>query len=460
MQLFEVQKKAITQANGKPGYFYAMEMGLGKTAVCINEWMRLRVQRPEMNIVIGCPNTLKSNWARELAMWGYDGAVYIHGVTKIPKKENPSDHFKGCRAYVFNYEALLAPNAQEMLNLAIDGSYLVWDESTQLKNQKAQRTRQAIIMAQRAAFRRALSGAPVTQGPHDFWSQLRAVGELPGYNYFAFRNRFCRMGGFMSKRVVGVQNSEELDAILAPYMFRAKKSEWTDLPEKMYTTRTLDMSPPQKAAYKEMFSDFCLWLGDGTVVTAEQVVTKLMKLQQISSGFIYDENGTVRSVDDSPSKLEEVIRILGETSSKVIIFAVYVPSIERILARLREEGIGAVALRGGMASMDVDAAKDLFNNDPNTKVIVVQQETGKYGHTLLGSEASGRCFTTIFYENSYSLDSRLQAEDRNHRHGQTNPVLYIDLVSSPVEDTAIEAIKFKKKIADHVVDKIRDGVLK
>ena len=49
-------------------------------------------------------------------------------------------------------------------------------------------------------------------------------------------------------------------------------------------------------------------------------------------------------------------------------------------------------------------------------------QTGGYGITLTAAS------TVIYYSNNYDLEKRIQSEDRAHRIGQKNPVLYIDMV--------------------------------
>jgi hypothetical protein len=61
------------------------------------------------------------------------------------------------------------------------------------------------------------------------------------------------------------------------------------------------------------------------------------------------------------------------------------------------------------------------------------------------------CLTSVFYENSYSLDTREQCEARNKGHGQTGPIHVVDYWSSPIEKKVVEALKDKKSVSDAIM---------
>ncbi len=89
--------------------------------------------------------------------------------------------------------------------------------------------------------------------------------------------------------------------------------------------------------------------------------------------------------------------------------------------------------------LDFEKEKHKFNTDDDTQVAMCQSSSTKYGLTLLGTEARP-CYNTLYYENIYDLNVRIQTEDRNHRHGQKYPVGYMDLISSPVEKKIVDTL--------------------
>ena len=58
----------------------------------------------------------------------------------------------------------------------------------------------------------------------------------------------------------------------------------------------------------------------------------------------------------------------------------------------------------------------------------------------------------IYWNNGYDLETRIQSEDRAHRIGQDNHVLYVDLISpSTVDEKILTALKGKISIAQEVL---------
>lgn len=449
---YEVQRRALEKSNGREGFGFLMEMGLGKTATTLNEFMDLLHEDKVDGLVVICPPSLKDVWMKELKEWGVwiDGTVWTH----VPSTDKPF-------ILIINYEAFSsgACKGYSYLHKLLQQRrvYVALDESTQIKNPQSVRTKHLLTLAPFCKFRRILSGAPMTQGPHDLWAQLRFIGAIKGMNFYAFRNRFCKMGGWMAKQVVGARNSEELAQILDEWCFRAKKADWTDLPEKIYTVRSAEMSPAQKKAYEVMKRDFILFLSTEQSVEAPQVITQLIKLQQITSGFIIDEHKELFIIEPKPAKLKVLLEVMEEVEGKVLVFAVFRHTISLLKEALGEYQPAIMVGEDDFKryGTTLDAEKDRFANDPLCRVFIIQTQTGKYGHTLLGSKEH-RCSTSVFYENSYSLDDRLQAEDRNHRYGQDKAVVYIDMISSPVDAACVNALQKKGNIASEVIDKFRE----
>lgn len=447
---YEVQAEAIRKAAGRRGFGFFMEMGLGKTATAYAEFANLLESDLVDTMVVVCPQSLKQVWVDEAEEWelGY-------GVETWPKpREDVPWH-----VLAINYEALIGAGGRYLDNfmgnpLRDNRVYLVMDESIHVKNPRAKRTKRMIALAAKAEYVRVLSGAPIVQSPLDLWGQMRCIGELKGVNPYAFRNRFCSMGGYMGKQIVGARNEEELTGIIEDHSFRAKKSNWTNLPEMLFNIRNYNLTGEQSRQYLEMKDQLVLNVKD-EVITAPMVITQMMKLQQISSGFVIDEQGsTIELVEEKNNpKLKLTSEIVEELDSKVIIFAFYKNSI-KMLTELFD-----CACITGNQSPDVQTSEKRSFNEGTKKVMVAQLTAGKYGHTLLGTKEMP-CHTSIFFENNYDLDARIQAEARNHRHGQHYPVTYVDLVGTQLDKKIVSALQKKQKMASAIVDAVRSVGIK
>jgi SNF2 family DNA or RNA helicase len=156
-------------------------------------------------------------------------------------------------------------------------------------------------------------------------------------------------------------------------------------------------------------------------------------------------------------KLTALDETLEEVTGKVLIFVMFRHTLSQLVAHLGPHR--AAWLRGDMKPGDIKDQVQRFAGVSECRYMVAQIQSGKYGHTFLGGSGEDRCSTTVFYEHSYSLDNRVQAEDRNHRIGQDRAVVYVDLVGPRVEKMIVKALKNKQNVADAVVDGLRHGDL-
>jgi hypothetical protein len=445
---YAVQREALAKGYHKPGFAYYLEQGLGKTGLTLEEFSQKVAEGTADVGIIVSPGTFKPGWVAEGKKyewaWPITGYVYQSNATVANEAWLRTEGRKRGSFVVVNYEALRGDKCRDFLHRLIAGrsSYLSFDESVQISTHDAAQTRAAIDLAKYCTWKRVLSGRPQKSGPHDLWSQLRACGLIVG-NYFAWRNTYCELGGFKGKSVVGAKNQETLAALLSDYAFFASKKDWTDLPEKSYTTRSYDLGPVLSKHYNEMLEDFLTFIEDETVVTVEAAITKYIKLAQIQSGYIIDgEGNTVELVEPGKNPRLLALRefIDSELSGKLLI-----PYNSKYAYKLLSTVFpNTPFIRGGMSPEEVEAEKALFNLGA-APMMLLQTRAAKYGHTLLGNHEAP-CFTTAFFENTYSIDDRSQIEDRNHRHGQAHPVTYVDFVGTTEDQKMIEALQRKDSV--------------
>lgn len=456
MQLFAAQQTAIEKADYRPGFGFLLEQGLGKTGLALTEFNDLKSKNKADLMIVVCPNSLKNNWEEEIKKWLEQPIVGVWPQWD-PRKEKA--HIEAIDVFIINYEALLGQGF-EATKLLLENNrvYMALDESTRIKNHAAQTTKKLLTLSKLAVYRRILTGTPMVQNVMDLWPQLRFIGELDGINPFAFRNHFAVMGGYMGKQVVGCKNEAELQRLLDGCSFRAKKKDWLkDLPEKLPpVTRDVQMTPEQLQVYKEMKEDFYT-LVQKNEISASQAIVQMERLSQISRGFLYDENHKILELVEPERNpcVKELFNILEESEGKVIIFALHDYAI-RLLRKVLPQAAFIVKdqdLR--QMNTTVEEQRERFNKDNKCRHIISQLSVGSHGHTLLGGPGDDRCATTVFFENSYSLEKRLQAEDRNHRIGQDRGVSYFDIAASPIDRKVIRALQNKQDVVKSIIDAVR-----
>lgn len=480
--LFEVQRRALEEAGDKQGFAFFMEQGLGKTRTVLQEFHE-KVTRDLVDcLVVIPPRSLRGNWRDEVQEVGYPYPVILMSdelkalaeVKELRKRRQPF-------ILVFHYDLVLTRGTALVKALIAMGLriYVAIDESVRIKKhdskvgvrlylilhgleQRPRPTRGFEIFraGEDVDFIRILSGTPAPQGAHDLWSQFRVIGAwikqqgaiiVDRTPYFAFRTLYCKMGGYMRKKIVGIKNLDILRQRTGHLVFRAKKMDWAkDLPEKLWAhPREIDLSPAQRRAYLEILNEFVLEIGPDEFITVEMAITVKNKLQQICSGWIYDNEKNVHEIvplAENP-KLNDLREFLEGIDTKVLVFYYFRPTRDYLEAMAKEMGLGYTFLESGLSDNEFDARKALFNKDDGIQVAFCQTDAVKEGHTLLGSKTRP-CFSTYFLENSYSLYARLQAEDRNHRYGQFNPVTYHDVTSSREDRAIIKALQTKSDLME------------
>lgn len=452
-----VQQEAINRANGRAKYGYFMEQGLGKTATAYADFVvSLMKDQVEAAIVLA-PNYLKSGWQDEAEKWGVKVPVHIW-ESKQPFKQLLKPPF----ILVVNYDAIRGPAFEYVEKLMEKHKcMLILDESSSIKNPGSETTRHLSNLRGLSPNVRLLDGLPMSQNIIDLYPQFRFLGEIPGMNPFAFKARYAKMGGYMGKQVVGIVEDRvaEVHAILNRCSFRALKADWwADMPKKVYELAEFEMGKRQKEAYLSMLEEFYAFVEEkanamDVEVFAEQAITMQMKLQQISRGFIIDNEGEAHDLvpyKDNPA-LKAAKFVVSRTPGKTIVFAYYKHSVDML-----EKALGFPAMRGGMSTDEMRDMKRRFNEDPKTRGIVAQLDVGHRGHTLLGSGGENGCYTSMFFENTYRLLVREQAEDRNHRFGQDSGfVTYWDLYGSHIDKKMAQSLAAKRSLVDAVVNAVR-----
>jgi SNF2 family DNA or RNA helicase len=271
-------------------------------------------------------------------------------------------------------------------------------------------------------------------------------------SYYSFRARYAvvvqrSVGSHSFQHIVKYQRLDELQEKIKSFSTRILKSECLDLPEKLYTKRTVAMTMEQMKAYTEMKKAAMTFLENEKMMSATTVLTQLIRLHQITCGHVKTDDGDVMAIKNN--RIQELLNVLEETNGKVIIWAVYRYDIQTI-----EKAIGDIYGKGSVASYygdtkDVDRQHivDRFqDSDSSLRFFVGNPKTGGYGLTLTASH------TVIYYSNDYSLEVRMQSEDRAHRISQTSKVTYVDLIAEgTVDERIVKALNNKIDLASQVM---------
>ena len=414
-------------------YAYFAEMGTGKTQAAINTY-ELLDKKHNINGLIIAPKTVLESWGEEIEK----NSNYSYVILNGNKRKKTKDLTKPYKLTILNYETFLSLPEQEYWSKF---DMVVLDESSKIKNPKAQRTKLIIQLFSSTSYKLILSGTPITQSPIDIYTQYEFLNKnyIPNKSWYSFRNTYAIMGGYGRYQIVGYRDLDRLKEIISRYSVQIKKEDCIDLPEKIYETRQIEMTAELRKQYSSMKNELLLEINEEENLTATIVLTKLLRLQQILSGkFLKEKN----------PKLEELKEIVSESighGDQVIIWAKFRDTILLLQDAFREHGVSVIY--GDIKNRQEQIAD--FQSGKN-KVFIGQIATGGIGITLTAGSV------VVYYENDYSLQDRLQSEARAHRIGQRKKVVYIDLIyKGTMEKDIVKALQSKTNVAEYLVESFK-----
>ena len=457
------QLKALEMSWSKEVFAYFMEMGTGKSKVLLDNVAMLFDKGKINSVLIVAPKGVYKNWHdseipehlpehidRNVVLW----KALITRQQKL-KCDSLFDHdFTKLQILLMNVEALSTKKglnfARQFLN--VKRALFAVDESTTIKNPSAKRTKNILSLSTLSKYRRILTGSPGTKSPLDLYTQCHFLDPylLDFTSYYAFRNRYAEMrtanfSGRSVQVVAGYKNLAELSNQIKPFSYRVLKDDCLDLPPKTYMKRVIQLTPEQKRVYQEMKTSALAML-NGKMVTTMNVITQLMRLQQITCGHFKADDDSIQNIKNN--RITELMDVLEEVEGKAIIWAHWRHDIDTIVESIEEQYPGSVVTYYGDTSTE-DRQKAIKKiQDPESKVrfLVGTPQTGGYGITLTGAS------TMIYYSNGYDLEKRQQSEARIDRIGQIKPMTYIDIIAEDtVDEKIVKSLRKKVNIATEIM---------
>ena len=491
-------------ANGQRLFWGRLwEMGVGKTRPTLQEAAILYREGKIDALVIVAPKAVALNWIHDQIPQHLPRDINARCHAYEMPKAKQAGHHAACAALVeqrrrrgglvvlsISYEGIMSEEgcdlaAKLMADALPDGGFrstgramLVADESSYLGNVDAQRTKRMFSLGGLAKYRRILEGTPVTNNPRNVYSQMKFLDEgywswagrqILGYplgSFTEFVSTFCivkkggntgRMGRTVGKgaskkfipaaQVVGYQRLDDLHKMLmlgASRLTTEQAGIW--LPEKTYQRLKFELHPKQRKPYDELKREYMTDV-QGHLVTATLAMVRLLRLQQITSGYLptFDERGEAIMVPlvtaaENP-RLELAVEHLNLVPHQTIVFARFTPEVDMLMDALGKQ---AVRYDGQTSDRDRERSLAAFHGG-DAKLLV--GKVGAAGRGLTLTEAK----RTVYYSNDFDYGMRKQSEKRAHRIGQKDPCFYDDLQARrTVDGQIIESHLSKDEIAAQV----------
>lgn len=453
------QKQALEKLQNLDSFGLFMDVGTGKSWTAIAFMGQRWCKGQSDHVLLVAKNGVHRQWVAEQIPEHMSESVrwtaWVYGKTKRAEREfEEMMAFDGLKIMAINIDAIVTPGGESkilaFLKQAKGRATMIIDESQDIKNMSASRTKAAIKFGSLCRYRMIMTGTPIAKNVIDLFSQFKFLDErILGFRYItAFRNQFCVMRDTpFGKIIAGSKNIEELYKKIDPCIFRITSEEALDLPPKVYMRREFALSDAQLKVMKELRQQFFAEVGKGEISSVTTAATLLTRMQQISCGFLpTDDNKIIKFPNP---RMEELKSIIEQRTGKIIVWCRFNQDIESVMKELGQE---AVDYYGRTPEGQRKKNLELFmDKDSGIRFLVASPEAAGTGLNL-----QGLCNTNIYYSNSFNALARWQSEGRTWRDGTKGTVTYFDLVAQKSPDKKILAnLRDKKSVSDMTLDDYR-----
>lgn len=420
---YDFQKQGIKFTLERKNTLISDEMGLGKSIQAIGV---INNDSNIKSVLIICPASLKINWRNEVNKWLVRNMSVAISDTK--NKEIEAD------IVITNYESLSKIALKEQYDL------LIVDESQNIKNRKANRTKNVLnINADKKVF---LTGTPIMNRPIELFTTLKVLAPNLFPNFMQYAKRYCnafqnRFGWDMT----GASNLDELQEKLRSSVMirRLKKDVLKELPDKTRQMVELPSNGNSELINRqnELMREF---LGDDEEDYSEKLRTMMVNSEAFAEIARIRHEVALAKVPYAIKHVEEMM----ESTGKVVLFAHHKDVIRQISDHFGNE---CVVLTGDTKNQDRQAIVEKFQNDDDCKLFIGSIRAAGVGLTLTASS------NVVFVELDWTPAMMSQAEDRLHRIGQENAVNVTYLMFDGSIDVMIaKTIMRKQEVISEVLN--------
>lgn len=442
------QRRAFHFARGLRSAGLFLDMGGGKSAVAIGlceEWQAKQV-------VILCPKSVMGVWPKQFAMHATrDWSVHVASSTMTVARKTdrafewyvrPTSPSGRPKVLIVNYDAGWRDLMDTfLLKIVNSETVLVLDESHKIKAPGGKASMFCAKLGKAAGRVLLLTGTPMPYGFQDIYAQYRAAdASIYGTSFQRFKTKYAHTIPIREHvdKIVGFRTHEaeaEFVRKMGSIGIVISRDEMDlDVPgRERPVERTVALDKKTWRLYQELKNELVAEV-DAGIVTADNALTKLLRLRQITSGHIKTEDGVVTTVGSEKAKLLEDVLDDLPRDRPVVVFGVFHHDLDCI--RKVAEGMGLDY--GELSGRRRDGLADDSTLAPMLDVVGVQLQSGGVGVDFT------RACIGIYYSIDYNLGNVEQSFARLDRPGQTVPVTFIHLVTtSPTGEATVDGVTYK-----------------
>ena len=453
-----------------------MEMGTGKTLTAINIADTLHLNGYVGTVLVIAPLPIVDTWGNpdpEVGELAKHSAVNHHTSTLTGTKSQKTKAMEvllrdphPMKWALINPEGIgriiRDPRRRKKVFKYFEGmedlkpDLVIIDESTMIKNHGTARGELITKLLYHTPYKIIMSGNPIPKGGHEVFGQYLFMDQgVFGDKFYRFRDRFCAVDHFNGISGMQPAKEAEFERLFHSACFVARKKDCLDLPPKTYEKRIFEMAPEQARAYKDMRKEAMVAMEDLSC-SADVVITKYLRLSQITGGFLplEDEDGVLQELRRFKSQpgLDAMVADITylPNEEQVVIWARFQEEIRMIHERLEKEGISSACYYGPVSQEGRVEARRQFR-EKEIKAIICSSAASKGLNDFIGATF------VCYYSNDYSAETREQSEDRNHRSGVVgDKVTYVDYIAKgSIDEKVLSVLRDNKDFSTAILEERR-----
>ena len=311
----------------------------------------------------------------------------------------------------------------------------VVDESHRVKKPSARRSR-FVRSLNKTRYRTILTGTPTPKSYLDIYGQWAFLNPRRfGTRIDDFKDRYIRFGGYMGYQIKGYRHFAELKDKIETDAQVVLRKDVMDVPDELHQRVPVQLEESAWQTYYDMAYQLFIELQNGETSDAKNVAVKMLRLQQITGGWIKSDEGNVHQVSRAKiAAFEDLALDTWEADEPLVVFARYKPELDALTDVGTRHRIKTYVIRGGIGQQERDAARRKFQASKGRALFVGQIQASGLGIPL------HRAHETVFYSVTLAYDDYKQALDRTQGSGQqSETVRYRTLVASHTVDLDIYA---------------------
>lgn len=458
-EMWPAQKEAVEFALSRPACMLDMGMGCGKTRTAIEV---IKAREDVRLVLVVCPKAVIPVWGRECAKYRYGSGpwrVVERGGETVARFADKvagtvgTDPGGFTDVIVVNYDSVWRKPLGDVLYGAAKSGRIhmvVLDESHRAKAAGSKVSKYLAMLGKEVPYRLCLSGTPMANSPLDVYGQYRFLDRsIFGTNHDRFLQQYAVMGGPDRNFIVGYKNQRDLMARFRSIAYTCSLEDVADrakLPDAL-PDQVLPVSLPARdvRALRDLQRDFVAECGGG-FATASNVLVRLLRMQQITSGFCEvqpgpGEAGELREMNTA--KYDAALDWARDLppGERLVVFCTFTHDLD-MSRRLSE------ALRRPFFELSgrEHQADDWRASEGG--LLAVQIQAGAEGVDLTASSRA------LYWSLPHSLALYEQSRARIRRPGQSRPAQFVHLVA---EGTVDEGVYASLRAKRDVIDAVRDG---